>query len=353
MRYSRGEAPKGVLKKRYAEQSAMIERQLEAFFSAIDQRLAKLKDIWHTHKVDDIAEMAAKTGYLLEADVTTDNLLGMLNLIDANSTELAEAFSGQYSAFLNVLDQLIEGIDLEGAYAITEDDRADLDEKLRDIYAVAQVGITTEIIGHELETLESEVRRNLNKLPKTTRDTNIFKNAMRSHLALADRLRFLSPMKIGGHRVRETIIGEQIADYVQEFFVSTFKEQRIEFFASAEFRRISIVDISSRIFPVFINLVNNAIYWTSVSEERKISLGFEGALVIISDTGPGVDPEDVSRIFDIFFTRRRSGGGVGLYLSRANLAVAGHKIRYATGDDPTLHSGANFIIEYRGVQANG
>ena len=348
-----GETPKAVAKKRYEERLAAIDKQLEAFLSAIEHRLAKLREIWRAHKEEDAAEMAARTGHLLEGDVTTGNLLGMLNFIDTNSTELVDEFAGRYSAFANVLDQLIEGIDLEGAYAITEDDRADLEDKLRDIYAVAQIGITVEIIGHEFETLESEVRRNLNKLPKATQDTNAFKAALRSHLALADRLRFLSPLKMAGYRTRETIRGAQIADYVQEFFASAFKEQRIEFFADADFLRISIVDIPSRIFPVFINLINNAVYWTALSEDRRIRMGFKEGLAIISDTGPGVDPEDGSRIFDIFFSRRRSGRGVGLYLSRVNLAVAGHKIRYATGDDPTLLNGANFIIDFRRVSVNG
>ena len=347
------ETPKDVLEKRYKEQSAAIQQQLEAFILAIDQRLENLKNIWHEHKSKDVAEIEARTGHLLKANVTPDNLLVMLNLLDANSAELSETISGRYPPFLNTLDQLIEGIDLEGAYAFTEDDRAALDENLRDINAIAQLGITVEIIGHEFETLESEVRRNLNKLSKEVQDTNAFKSAMRSHLALSDRLRFLSPMKVGGYRTRETITGEQIADYVQEFFASTFKEQRIEFFADIEFRKISIIDIPSRIFPVFINLVNNAIYWTSQSEERKIRFGFEDGLVIISDTGPGVDPEDLPRIFDIFFTRRQSGRGVGLYLCRANLAVAGHKIRYATSDDQTLLNGANFVIEFKVVQTNG
>ena len=349
----KSETPKGVLEQRYEERSIAIQGQLDAFIQTIDQRLENLKNIWHEHRAEDVEEIEVRIGHLLKGNITSDNLLVMLNLLDANSTELTETFSGRYPPFINVLDQLIEGIDLEGAYAITEDDRADLDEKLRDIYAIAQIGITVEIIGHELETLESEVRRHLNKLTKEVQDTNAFKSAMRSHLSLSDRLRFLSPMKIGGYRARETITGEQIADYIQEFFASSFREQRIEFFADIEFQKISIIDIPSRIFPVFINLVNNAIYWTSLSEERNIRLGFEDGLVMISDTGPGIDPEDLPRIFDIFFSRRKSGRGIGLYLCRANLAVAGHKIRYATSDDPTLLNGANFVIEFKGVQTNG
>jgi signal transduction histidine kinase len=170
-------------------------------------------------------------------------------------------------------------------------------------------------------------------LPAAARQTDAYRQALRAHLALADRLRFLAPLKIGGYRSRETISGEQIADYIGEFFSTMFKEQRIDFLATTAFRRIAITDIPSRIFPVFINLVNNAIYWTSQSGERRIRLDFKDGLAIVADSGPGVDPEDVPRLFNIFFTRRRSGRGVGLYLSRANLSVAGHKIRY-----PNLHS---------------
>jgi signal transduction histidine kinase len=99
--------------------------------------------------------------------------------------------------------------------------------------------------------------------------------------------------------------------------------------------------------------VNNAIYWVSQTAERRIVLDFRNGLAIISDSGPGIDPEDVPRLFEIFFSRRRTGRGVGLYLSRTNLAVAGHKIRYASGDDPTVLAGANFVIDFKGVVTNG
>jgi signal transduction histidine kinase len=348
-----GEEPKIVLRRRLEQQRFALEEQLKNYGLAIDDRLAKLRDVWRQHERDDAAAMMTRTGHLLDANLNTGNLLGMLNLVEANTAELSESFAGRYQSFIGALEQLIEGIDLEGAYAITEDDRAELEEQLRDIRAVAQVGITVEIIGHEFETLESEVRRNLARLPQSSRNSEPYRQAMRAHLALADRLRFLSPLKIGGYRSREEITGEQIANYIGEFFSTIFKEQRIEFVATSAFRRISIRDIPSRIFPVFINLINNAVYWTSQSVERRILLDFQEGLAVVADTGPGVDPEDIPRLFDIFFSRRRSGRGVGLYLSRTNLAVAGHKIRYASGDDPTVLDGANFVIDFKGVVANG
>lgn len=349
----KGADPKGILKHRLNEQRQIIDGQIAGYAKAIDEKMASLRAIWRQHETKDAMAMACRTGHLLEAEITTGNLVGMLNLIDVNRSELAETFSGRYQAFLGALDQLIEGIDIEGAYSITEDDRAELEEQLRDIRAVAQVGITVEIIGHEFETLEAEVRRNLGKLPIAARSTDAFKHAMRAHLALADRLRFLSPLKIAGYRTREQITGQQIAEYIKDFFSSVFSEQRIDFVATEEFRGIEIRDIPSRIYPVFINLVNNAIYWVSQVAERKIVLDFQNGLAIISDSGPGIDPEDVPRLFEIFFSRRRSGRGVGLYLSRTNLAVAGHKIRYAGAGDPTVLGGANFVIDFKGVLANG
>ena len=345
-----GETREEVVRKRHEQRSSELESLLNGFLVIIHSKLDELREIWVQHMIVDVGLFALRTGDLLNTTFKGGNLLSSLNMLDANATELGEVFSAKYLPFLDVLDQLIEGIDLEGAYAVTEDDRAELDEKLRDMYAVAQIGITVEIIGHEFETLESEVRRNLNKLPKGAKSTQAFSDAMRSHLALADQLRFLSPMKIGGYRSRERITGKQIADYLGEFFRRTFDEKRIEFVPTEEFERISIVDIPSRIYPVFINLLNNAVHWVSLAEEREIRLGFESGLAVVSDTGPGVDVEDESRIFDIFFSRRRTGRGVGLYLCRANLAVAGHKIRYSTLNDPKLLDGANFVIDFKGVR---
>src|SRR5690606_15083049 len=104
-------------------------------------------------------------------------LLPLLNLLDAGRAEVEEGFAGRYLPFLRSLQQLREGIDLDSAFAATEDDRADLEDRLRDLQTVAQVGVTVEIIGHELESLEGEVRRQLNRLPADIRATEAFKAA--------------------------------------------------------------------------------------------------------------------------------------------------------------------------------
>jgi signal transduction histidine kinase len=108
------------------------------------------------------------------------------------------------------------------------------------------------------------------------------------------------------------------------------------------FAESSLVDFRYRIIPVFVNLINNALYWVKFATSRIIMLDFVEDEIVVADSGKGVDPDDVSRLFEIFFTRRVSGRGVGLYLCRANLAASGHTIRYQSGG-PSL-PGANFLI---------
>ncbi|MCE4542284.1 ATP-binding protein [Caballeronia sp. PC1] len=96
--------------------------------------------------------------------------------------------------------------------------------------------------------------------------------------------------------------------------------------------------------------MNNAVYWVGRSEERVIRFDFVDGKIVVGDTGPGIDRDDVWRLFQLFYTRRSSGRGVGLYLSRVNLEAGRHAIRYATEEDPHILPGANFIIEMRGLE---
>ncbi|MDA8870750.1 ATP-binding protein, partial [Rhizobiaceae bacterium] len=109
----------------------------------------------------------------------------------------------------------------------------------------------------------------------------------------------------------------------------------------------------ARVFPVFVNLVNNSIYWvgTTFRDGRRILLDAARGDVIVADSGPGVAVEDVDDIFNLFFTRKQnSGRGVGLYLARTNLAAGGHTIRYKTEEDEPPMRGAAFYITFRDAE---
>ena len=53
----------------------------------------------------------------------------------------------------------------------------------------------------------------------------------------------------------------------------------------------------------------------------------------VSDTGPGIDPEILPRIFDFLFTTKLEGTGIGLALCKRIVAAHGWKIEYRPRPD--------------------
>ena len=90
----------------------------------------------------------------------------------------------------------------------------------------------------------------------------------------------------------------------------------------------SVLADLDRMEQVIVNLVHNAIKFTQPNGEIHVSAHKDGSMVIfmIKDTGVGIAPADLSRIFERFYKadRARSGGGTGLGLSIARHMVEAH-----------------------------
>ena len=83
---------------------------------------------------------------------------------------------------------------------------------------------------------------------------------------------------------------------------------------------------------VIVNLAVNAIQAMQEAgpEERRLTVSsrLEGRDVVVevADTGPGIDPEHMPRLFEGFFTTRQHGLGVGLSICRSILESHGGSI---------------------------
>ncbi|MCZ6688930.1 MAG: ATP-binding protein [Planctomycetota bacterium] len=107
----------------------------------------------------------------------------------------------------------------------------------------------------------------------------------------------------------------------------------------AESRGIAIsVDLQSdlpavtldaeRIRAALMNLILNAIQATDRKGEIHVGTRAVGrdAQIIIRDTGRGIDPKDVERVFMPYYTTREEGTGLGLTVSRVTMEGHGGRI---------------------------
>jgi two-component system nitrogen regulation sensor histidine kinase NtrY len=96
---------------------------------------------------------------------------------------------------------------------------------------------------------------------------------------------------------------------------------------------------------VFINLFKNAIEVMEQGGEIKVSARVDASdsvvRVDVADTGPGISVEDVSRLFEPYFSRKKKGGGLGLAIVERIVADHSGSV-HAEQNQP---HGARFIIE--------
>lgn len=98
----------------------------------------------------------------------------------------------------------------------------------------------------------------------------------------------------------------------------------------------------TRIYEVLANLIGNAIKFTKEGA-IDITLTREGdfAKVVIMDTGKGIDPEIMPKLFTRFVSKSESGTGLGLYVSKNVIEAHGGKM---WGENNPCGVGARFTF---------
>ena len=108
---------------------------------------------------------------------------------------------------------------------------------------------------------------------------------------------------------------------------------------------------------VMLNLILNAVEAMSGSSEGARELlirteqdGSGSVLVAVQDSGPGLKPESLDRLFDAFYTTKPGGMGMGLSICRSIIEAHGGRV-WAT---PNLPQGAvlQFTLPQQGEIAS-
>jgi signal transduction histidine kinase len=95
----------------------------------------------------------------------------------------------------------------------------------------------------------------------------------------------------------------------------------------------------SRMVQVFRNLIENALQHTPPGGSIRVEAGVVAdngrhwVECVVQDSGPGVEPEDRTRIFEPFFSRRRNGTGLGLSIVHRIVEEHGGQVAAASGSN--------------------
>jgi len=104
-----------------------------------------------------------------------------------------------------------------------------------------------------------------------------------------------------------------------------------------------------RLTQVFMNLINNAAKYSPKPGQIGLSVAQQSdhATVRVKDTGIGIAPESLPRLFDLFyqadrsFTRAEGGLGLGLTLVHRIIEMHGGKVR---AHSPGINQGSEFVV---------
>ncbi|MCL4431892.1 MAG: ATP-binding protein, partial [Epsilonproteobacteria bacterium] len=205
-------------------------------------------------------------------------------------------------------------------YELTE--KAELDSDL------AQLGMAIHVINHEFDASIKMVRENLRRL-KAWADVNqglggIYSGIKDSFDHLDSYLTLFTPLNRRLQRKATDIKGHEIEEFIFKLFGERFKRHNIEIKSSKAFRQSILNTIPSSIYPVFVNVIDNATYWIKGKAENGIiDLDVDNYGFIISNNGASISERDRETIFEMGFTRKPGGRGLGLHISNEVLKEQG------------------------------
>lgn len=247
----------------------------------------------------------------------------------------------------NILDTILKQLDSiywdedDQGNIITNDDItqalqekvSDLEDKITSDVELSQLGLAIGIIHHEFSSTVNSIRDSIKDL-KAWADVNekmegVYINIRTNFEHLDNYLNMFTPLNRRLQRSTEDIPASDIRLYIADLFYPRFERHSIKLRVTKGFSKRSIHGFRSTFYPVFVNIIDNAIHWVkqiTTDEERFIKLHADDTGFYISNNGPEIPVVDSERIFSYGFTRKPKGRGMGLHISKEALKGSGYKL---------------------------
>ncbi|WP_099290455.1 ATP-binding protein [Butyricimonas sp. Marseille-P3923] len=273
-----------------------------------------------------------------------------INIVLQVGEETRNQIEKRFSSFTNHVENLSFDIDDDYLVGWYKEQQEKLEEKLETTNELAQLGISVEIIDHELNVLYAQMANAIEYLKGYT-DTHSeikmqYNQLQTAFQHLEANFKMLKPLYHTTRRQRTEIKGEDILSGMRVFFASKLEQYDINLSANDEFLSYQFFTYESVITSVFINIINNALYWLIPVQSREIRIEYmkDTNEILILNNGEKIDERIIDDIFTLFFTRKKDGRGIGLYLARTSLRSVELDIIATNDKKYNKLGGACFII---------
>ncbi|GIP06352.1 hypothetical protein J28TS4_47590 [Paenibacillus lautus] len=197
------------------------------------------------------------------------------------------------------------------------------------------VGMTSMQIAHEIHNFINKLYSNLDELKKEIDDQSKTKVLM-LEMNLKSLRTLISQIDEQAATLRRaksnTNLVSQLKDIINTMqpVTHSYEKYPITISLSTEINEMMVKVNKGLIIQLLDNLMINSMYWINSlgtsdnSDEGKIVLNLDSnGILTIYDNGPGIAPIDSKAIFEPFFSRKKGGRGLGLFISKEISAFHG------------------------------
>ena len=236
-------------------------------------------------------------------------------------------------------------------------EKAHLSQRAEMTEDLAGVGLSVEMASHDIMLLMSraqEIGKRVARVAGASGGDEIREQAdmlLGVLQQIMDGMQDVQSLFKSSRRRRTVLRVEPVLDRIHGIY-KTLLEQR-----SVRYRKVIVGSspltantTDGVVMQVLINLFDNASYWLdtvdTASREIRVTVDGDRGELVFSDSGPGVDPQDLLYIFEPFYSGKgQEGRGLGLYIARQLLERHDYRIT-AAEEHRRILPGANFVVSF-------
>ncbi len=232
---------------------------------------------------------------------------------------------------LEMLQSLAAQTAMSVSSALLLEEKLELERAMARKERLASIGQMAATLAHEIKNPLSSIKSITQSLEEQIEDTEI-KQDLGVVVHEVDRLNHSVNQLLSFARASSQDVGDVSLVVTMEHVIKILQNEcKAQNVVIQHRYNGDIPDVFGSAFglqDIFLNLLLNALQAMPAGGEIDVNYKVQGnsVHVVISDSGPGIRPDLISRIFDPFFTTKQAGTGLGLAVVKQKLTEFGADI---------------------------